>query len=48
MFAELELDPPEVTAKDKLRLHRTYLQLNPAALRRQIDAKLRQLGRLTR
>jgi hypothetical protein len=39
---------PDVSAKDKLRLQRTYLQLNPAALRRQIDAKLRQLWRLSR
>jgi hypothetical protein len=29
-------------------LQRTYLQLNPASLRRQIDAKLRQLWRLSR
>jgi hypothetical protein len=39
---------PDVSAKDKLRLQRTYLQLNPASLRRQIDAKLRQLWRLSR
>ena len=39
---------PDVSAKDKLRLQRTYLQLNPASLRRQIDAKLGQLWRLSR
>lgn len=38
---------PNVAPKDKLRLQHTYLQLNPAALRRQIDANLRRLGRLT-
>ena len=38
---------PNVSTKDKLRLQHSYLQLNPAALRRQIDAKLRRLGRLT-
>ena len=33
----------QVSLKDKLRLHNTYLQLNPAQLRRQIDDKLKQL-----
>jgi hypothetical protein len=37
-----------VSAKDKLRLQHTYLQLNPAALRRQIDANLRHLWQLAR
>lgn len=37
---------PDVSAKDKLRLQHLYLQLNPAALRRQIDANLRRLGKL--
>ena len=36
-----------VSTKDKLRLQHTYLQLNPAGLRRQIDASLMRLGRLT-
>jgi hypothetical protein len=39
---------PEVIAKDKLRLQHNYFQLNPAELRRQIDANLRSLWRLTR
>ena len=38
---------PNVSTKDKLRLQHTYLQLNPAGLRRQIDASLMRLGRLT-
>lgn len=37
-----------VSAKDKLRLQHTYLQLNPAKLRRRIDANLRRLWRLSR
>jgi hypothetical protein len=39
---------PDVIAKDKLRLQHNYFQLNPAELRRQIDANLRRLWRLTR
>lgn len=39
---------PDVIAKDKLRLQHNYFQLNPAKLRRQIDANLRRLWRLTR
>ena len=39
---------PNVSAKDKLRLQHRYLQLNPAALRRQIDANLKRLWRLPR
>ena len=39
---------PDVPAKDKMRLHQHYLQLNPAALRRQIDANLKRLWRLSR
>ena len=39
---------PDVSVKDKLRLQHIYLQLNPAELRRQIDANLRRLWRLTR
>jgi hypothetical protein len=37
---------PDVSAKDKLRLQHRYLDLNPAALRRQIDANLKRLWRL--
>lgn len=37
----------DVSAKDKLRLQHNYLRLNPAQLRRQIDANLRHLRRLT-
>jgi hypothetical protein len=37
---------PDVAAKDKLQLHHRYLQLNPAALRRQIDTNLKRLWRL--
>jgi hypothetical protein len=39
---------PDVSAKDKLRLQHLYLELNPAALRRQIDANLKRLWRLPR
>jgi hypothetical protein len=39
---------PAVSAKDKLRLQHRYLQLNPVALRRQIDANLKRLRRLSR
>lgn len=39
---------PDVSAKDKLRLQHRYLQLNPAALRRQIDANLKRLWRRPR
>ncbi|HET6447392.1 MAG TPA: hypothetical protein VFI27_22750 [candidate division Zixibacteria bacterium] len=39
---------PDVSAIDKIRLQHTYLQLNPAALKRQIDARLKRLRRLTR
>lgn len=39
---------PDVSARDKLRLQHLYLQLNPAALRRQIDANLARLWRLPR
>jgi hypothetical protein len=39
---------PDVSAKDKLRLQHLYLELNPAGLRRQIDANLRRLWRLPR
>jgi uncharacterized protein YutE (UPF0331/DUF86 family) len=35
-----------VNRRQKLRLQHEYLQLNPAALRRRIDANLRQLWRL--
>ena len=42
------MSSPDVSAKDKLRLQHLYLQLNPAALRRQIDALLKQLWRLPR
>ena len=37
-----------VTAKDKLRLHHTYLSLNPVELRDRIDANLKQLWQLSR
>ena len=36
----------DVSAKDKLRLQHCYSQLNPAALRRQIDANLKRLWQL--
>ena len=39
---------PQVSAKDKLRLQHTYLQLNPADLKRRIDANLKRLWNLTR
>ena len=39
---------PDVSAKDKLRLQHLYLELNPAALRRQIDANLKRLWSLPR
>ncbi|UCG24514.1 MAG: hypothetical protein JSW55_00475 [Chloroflexota bacterium] len=39
---------PDVSTKDKMRLQHLYLQLNPAALRRQIDANLKRLWRLPR
>lgn len=39
---------PDVSAKDKLRLQHLYLGLNPAKLRRQIDANLKRLWRLPR
>ena len=39
---------PDGSAKDKLRLQHLYLELNPAALRRQIDANLERLWRLPR
>jgi hypothetical protein len=38
---------PNVSTKDKLRLQHTYLQLNPAELRRRIDGNLKRLWRLT-
>jgi len=38
----------DVSAKDKLRLQHTYLQLNPVKLKRRIDTNLRRLGRLPR
>jgi len=38
----------DVSAKDKLRLQQTYLELNPAELRRRIDGNLKQLWQLTR
>jgi hypothetical protein len=37
---------PSVDRRHKLRLQHEYLQLNPAELRRRIDAKLKQLWRL--
>ena len=39
---------PDVSAKDKLRLQHTYLQFNPAELKRRIDGNLKRLWRLTR
>lgn len=42
------MSSPDVSAKDKLQLHHLYLQLNPAALQRQIDANLKRLWRLPR
>lgn len=41
------MNSPDVSAKDKLRLQHSYLQLNPAQLRRQVDANLRRLWKLT-
>lgn len=38
----------DITAKDKLRLQHTYLQLNPVMLRNRIDDNLKQLWRLSR
>lgn len=38
----------DVSSKDKLRLQHTYLQLNPAKLRRRIDGNVTQLKKLTR
>jgi hypothetical protein len=38
----------DVVAKDKLRLHHTYLSLNPVELRDRIDATLKQLWLLSR
>lgn len=37
-----------VSAKDKLGLQHTYLELNPAELKRRIDSNLKRLWRLTR
>lgn len=42
------MNSPDVSTKDKMRLQHLYLQLNPAALRRQIDANLKRLWRLPR
>jgi hypothetical protein len=42
------MNSPHVSAKDKLRLQHSYSQLNPAALRRQIDTNLKRLWQLPR
>jgi hypothetical protein len=39
---------PHVSAKDKLRLQHTYLQLNPVKLKKRIDDNLQHLWRLSR
>lgn len=40
------LASPDVSPRSKLRLHHHYWQLNPAALRRQLDATLKNLWQL--
>jgi hypothetical protein len=40
------MQSPDVTRKAKLKLQRTYLTLNPAELRRRIDANLKALWQL--